>query len=216
MFNSMVGGAMLTFPILYRSAGIATSSIVLLISGLISFATCRVYVFHMAAEDVEVESTIRRILGRKWERFFRMITGFYLILLCIIYIDLIVDQLYSVIFFFFDASGNPTGIAAKDAFVFDAFSTQYLTIILFVPLLWLVSLKKLHVMIKMSEYGAYSAFLYFLFVVYQFLSGAIQGSFNLDNITWFSADIGNLAGTCALAFTIHTMVVTFVKPNQNQ
>jgi amino acid permease len=66
MFNSMVGGAMLTFPILYRSAGVVTSSIMLLLSGLISFVTCRIYVLHMSDSDRDVEWTIRRILGRKW------------------------------------------------------------------------------------------------------------------------------------------------------
>lgn len=29
-------------------------------------------------------------------------------------------------------------------------------------------------------------------------------------------DVGNLAGTCALAFTVHTMVITFVKSNKDQ
>jgi amino acid permease len=100
MFNSMVGGAMLTMPILFKTSGILTGSIVLVVSGLISFLTCRIYVIHMADEDKDVEWTIRRLLGVAWEKRFRLITGFYLILLCIIYIDLIVDQLYSIFFFF--------------------------------------------------------------------------------------------------------------------
>lgn len=66
MFNSMVGGAMLTFPILYRTAGIATSTVVLMISGIVSFITCRIYVLHMSDDDKDVEWTIRRILGVKW------------------------------------------------------------------------------------------------------------------------------------------------------
>lgn len=48
MFNSVVGGAMLTMPILFRTAGMVTSSVVLIISGLISYATCRIYVIHMS------------------------------------------------------------------------------------------------------------------------------------------------------------------------
>ncbi len=48
LVNSMIGGAMLTFPILFRSAGLATSAIVLLLSGYISFKTCRIYIFHMS------------------------------------------------------------------------------------------------------------------------------------------------------------------------
>lgn len=127
-------------------------------------------------------------------------------LLCIIYIDLIVDQLYSIIYFFLDDA-----IAPKDGFMFSKFSTQYLTLILFFPLLLLVSIKNLNLMVKLSEYGSYSALLYFLFVIYKFIAALANGDINLDNITFVSWDIGNLAGTCALAFTIHTMVITFVK-----
>jgi hypothetical protein len=45
----------------------------------------------------------------------------------------------------------------------------------------------------------------------QFFIALVDGKIDLGKITWVSTDIGNLAGTCALAFTIHTMVITFVK-----
>lgn len=47
LINSMLGGAMLTLPILYRSSGIITGIIILLVSGLISYKTCSLYVLHM-------------------------------------------------------------------------------------------------------------------------------------------------------------------------
>jgi amino acid permease len=131
-------------------------------------------------------------------------------------VDLIVDQLYSIIYFFFDHYDRLDLIAAKDAFVFNTFSTQWLTIILFIPMMALVFIKNLNLMVKLSGYGAYSAVLYFAFVVYKFIDTAAAGQINTDKINWISTDIGNLAGTCALAFTIHTMVVTFLKPNKNQ
>lgn len=211
MFNSMVGGAMLTMPILFRSAGMITGSIILIVSGLISFITCRIYVIHMSNEDKDVEWTIRRLLGSRWEKRFRFITGFYLILLCVIYLDLIVDQLYSVIYFFFDTNGHADLIAPKDGFMFDKFSTQWLTVILFLPLLALIFIKKLNIMVKLSEYGSYSAMIYFGFVMVKFIMALANGKIDLDKVTLISGDVGNLAGTCALAFTIHTMVITFVK-----
>ena len=72
-------------------------------------------------------------------------------------------------------------------------------------------MKNLNLMVKLSEYGSYSALLYFLFVIYKFVAALVNDEINMDNITFISSDIGNLAGTCALAFTIHTMVITFVK-----
>lgn len=96
------------------------------------------------------------------------------------------------------------------------FSTQYLTLILFFPLLALISIKNLNVMVKLSEYGSYSALLYFLFVVYKFVVAVANGEIKMDSIPVVTWDVGNLAGTCALAFTIHTMVITFVKANKDQ
>jgi solute carrier family 38 (sodium-coupled neutral amino acid transporter), member 9 len=134
----------------------------------------------------------------------------------VIYIDLIVDQLYSVIFFFFDSSGSADSIAPKDSFMFGKFSTQWLSIVLFLPLLALIFIKKLNILVKLSEYGSYSAMLYFLFVIYKFFSALANGEIDTGRVTWVSWDVGNLAGTCALSFTIHTIVITFVKENKDQ
>jgi amino acid permease len=101
----MIGGAMLTFPVLFSKAGIVTGILVLVVSCTISYLTCRIYVMHLAPKDNDVEDTIKRIMGIKWERFFRLITGFYLVLLNIIYIILIVDQIYNIIYFIMSKSG---------------------------------------------------------------------------------------------------------------
>lgn len=102
-----------------------------------------------------------------------------MILLCVIYIDLIVDQLYSIIYFFFESNGKKDMLAPKDGFNFDMFSTQYLTLILFFPLLALISIKNLNVMVKLSEYGSYSALLYFLFVIYKFITAVVNGDIKM-------------------------------------
>lgn len=124
---------------------------------------------------------------------------------------MIVDQLYSVIYFFFDTNGHADSIAPKDSFMFDKFSTQWLSLILLLPLLALIFIKKLNILVKLSEYGSYSAMIYFIFVIVKFITALANNQIDLDKITLVSGDIGNLAGTCALAFTIHTMVITFVK-----
>lgn len=48
MVNSMIGGTMLTLPILFRESGLATGIVILLISGIISYKTCSLYVIHMS------------------------------------------------------------------------------------------------------------------------------------------------------------------------
>lgn len=115
LLNNMLGGALLSFPIFFKTKGVLSGSLVLALSALISFLTCRIYVLHSKQDEKDVETTIRRILGRKWERHFSFITGFYLVLLNIISLDLIVDQLYSIIYFFFDANDSADLIARKDS-----------------------------------------------------------------------------------------------------
>jgi len=212
MLSNMLGGAMLSFPILFKKTGLVSSTIVLFFSAIISFLTCRVYVLHGGENDKDVEWTIRRILGVKWERYFRFITGFYLVLLSIISLELIVDQLYSIFYFFLKDSG----IAHKDEFSFRKFSPQWLTLVLFVPLLALVFIKKLKLLVKLSEYGSVSIFIYVAYVSVQFILSVVRGNIRMDEITWFSIDAGSLAGTCSMAFTIHTVVITFLKQSQEQ
>lgn len=46
MYNNMLGGALLSFPILFKTKGIISSVIVMIVSAIISFLTCRIYVLH--------------------------------------------------------------------------------------------------------------------------------------------------------------------------
>ena len=46
LYNNMLGGGLLTLPILFRDSGLISSIIVLAVSAVISFATCRIYVMH--------------------------------------------------------------------------------------------------------------------------------------------------------------------------
>lgn len=106
---------MLTFPIQFKTAGIITSIIVLAVSAFISYKTCRIYAIHLSNKDTDVDDTILRIMGVKWLKFFRYITGFYLVLLNMIYIDLIVDQLYDIIYYICKTSGHSKWVAPKDS-----------------------------------------------------------------------------------------------------
>jgi amino acid permease len=48
LVTSMIGVTMLTLPILFRDAGILIGVFVLIISGLISYKTCSLYLLHMS------------------------------------------------------------------------------------------------------------------------------------------------------------------------
>lgn len=175
LYNNMLGGALLSFPILFRDAGLLTGTLTIIGSAAIAFATCRLYILHTRDDEKDVEQSIFRILGKKWETSFRLITGAYIVFLNVITLDLIVDQLYSIIYFFFDRAGSGGSIAPKDSLQFDQFSIQWLTLVLFLPLLALLSIKKVDFLVKLCEYGSSSIFIYMIYVVYCFLLATFKG-----------------------------------------
>ena len=87
---------------------------------------------------------------------------------------------------------------------------------MFFPFLGLISLKNIALLIKIAGIGAYCIVIYFLFVAYQFVDSVLGNEINWKGLKWYSLDIGNLAGTAGMAFTIHTMVISYVKSNINQ
>lgn len=182
MFNNMLGPAILSLPLIFRDSGLGSGTIVLIISAVISFITCRIYVLHSSDQENDIEWTIRRILGKKWEDIFRFITGLYLVLLSIITVDLIVDQFYSIIYLIAGIAGSPSSIAKKDSFVFSKFSAQWLSLLLFVPLLTVAFLKNMTLLVKLNEYGSASIFIYAFFVIIQFIVSAAEGSIEMNGV----------------------------------
>lgn len=45
---------------------------------------------------------------------------------------------------------------------------------------------------------------------------ALSNGVDFSQITWASTNFGKLAGTSAVAFTVHTVVATIIKSNINQ
>ena len=76
-------------------------------------------------------------------------------------------------------------------------------------------IKNLSFVIKLASYGVISIVIYFGFILYEFWDSVSLG-IDIDQVTWVSTDIGKLAGTSALAFTIHTVVATVIKSNKFQ
>lgn len=54
MFNNMLGGALLSFPVLFKRKGVISSAIVVVISAIISFLTCRIYVLHSKKKEKDI------------------------------------------------------------------------------------------------------------------------------------------------------------------
>jgi hypothetical protein len=88
-----------------------------------------------------------------------------------------------------------------------------LAVITFLPLLATLFIKNLRLLVKMTAIGVVSVFVYFIFIGYAFVDNISQGNVDVSTMKLVSWDIGNLAGTAALAFTIHTVVAPIMRTN---
>ena len=91
-----------------------------------------------------------------------------------------------------------------------------MSLIVAVPVFLLISVKNISMLIEMSKYGVISLGTYFLFVMYQFISAAAKDEIKMENVNWFSFDIGHLLGNSAVAFAVHVAVITFLRKNEKQ
>ena len=78
----------------------------------------------------------------------------------------------------------------------------------------MIFIKNLSFLVKLTALGFISVLIYMAFILYVFFT-------NLESTVWseiplVSTDLGNLAGSCAIAFTIHTIVASIIKRNEFQ
>lgn len=134
----------------------------------------------------------------------------------IIYIELIEDQGYGIIYYILGKAGHEDWIAPTDAttVVFDKFSMQYMSLLSLLPLLAMTFIKDISLLIRLTALGVVSVGIYMIFILYEFFGSV--GDVNFNDLPLFSTNFGDLAGTCAIAFTIHTVVNPIMKANSDQ
>lgn len=75
-------------------------------------------------------------------------------------------------------------------------------------------IKDISLLIRLTGLGVISVFIYMIFIFYEFFSEI--GNVSINDIPLFGGGFGDLAGTCAIAFTIHTVVNPIMKANKQQ
>jgi len=80
-------------------------------------------------------------------------------------------------------------------------------------------MKDFTVLTKLAGVGVIAVYSYLIFIFYAFFSNTDNmvagGREGYQSMKYFSLDIGNLAGTIALAFTIHTNFGPMLKCNKD-
>lgn len=86
---------------------------------------------------------------------------------------------------------------------------------MFLPLLGTMFIKNLSFLLNLTAIGVISVVAYVLYIFYKFFE--ILPEIKVDSFPpiW-TTNFGNMVGTCAVAFTIHTVVNPIAKANKNQ
>lgn len=87
---------------------------------------------------------------------------------------------------------------------------------MFLPLLLTMFIKNLSFLVKLTAIGVLSVISYVCYIFYKFSEAASAGINREDIPELWSWNFGNLVGTSAVAFTIHTVVNPIAKANKNQ
>jgi len=210
--NTMVGSAIVVFPLIFATSGLLTSLIVLCLVGAISCKTCLLEIIHFKMSEMDFPDAIKRILGKKWFIAYSACSVLLLYVTGMIYFTLICNMLYPFLKYILDSTGH--SIAPMDSIEFGQFSFQYTGIIMIVVCFFLFSLKDLKVILKMGQYGIIAIIVFFVYIV-------VRGFMNIPNITTdnvkiFTSDVANLCGVFALSFFIHNIIIPIMKNNREE
>lgn len=222
--NTMMGSALLVMPVNFYKAGIITSIICALFMMVISYYTCNLLVIHSRNSEIDYPLALRRLLGKKWEFLFNVISFLLLILVAVIHFILMANVMYSILKSLVSSSDNWPGF---DAISFKTFSMQYVGLILFVLCAVLYSYRKITTILWINDKGIYMILFFTLFIIYlgiyslyevdiNFVSDGTPGQNQGLDLLLFHTDLSELIGIFALAYMIHNAVCGMIKSNQKQ
>lgn len=103
--------------------------------------------------------------------------------------------------------------APKNEITLNQFGMFYVALIILIPTTFLVFLENLDLVNKITQYGVYAIYIFLFFILFVFFTNIDRGNLSegITKVPLFSWDIGHLAGTCSLAFTLHTAFVSILK-----
>lgn len=218
--NTMIGSCCLVLPLLFRGSGLVSSIIILSLIGLISYKTCDLIITHTKEKDEDLTYTVNRLLGKKFYLGYCVSSSLLLFFCCLVYFILMVNMIYHIVVFCFDKSGS-SNYASIDDSSFSQFSMQYTSLAASAVVFILVQLKNLRFIVKLGEVGILALMTYTVFIIVRGFINIGNGTasahlFEVEAFTTNYNDIINIAGTFALAFIVHSVVVPIIKHNENQ
>lgn len=94
--NTMIGSAIIVYPILFIKDGLFGSLIIMLMVGIVQYFTCRLLVIHNRKDESTFSQSVKRIGGKKMYTVNALTNILILFFVCIAYFLLIVENFFQV------------------------------------------------------------------------------------------------------------------------
>lgn len=221
--TSMIGLGILVYPLLYKKNGVVLSQIIVTLVGMISYKTAQITVAHVRKDEDDVTQVVRRLLGPTWHKVYSISGAANLVLCSVGFYLLIVNTIYSQINFVLLRTRG-VDLVSKDVYTFSTYSFQWNNLLCALGFLAMVQLRSLKTIMVMGEYSFLGII---IFVTYCFSKSFVNihwlvetkstdPSFQIEEIKLFGDSFSMLAGTCAVAYNCHNMIVPILAQSKNK
>lgn len=205
--NSMIGSTCLVFPFIFHQSGILTALLTMAFVGCVSCKTCLLLFKHILSKEVDINESIRRILGKRWHVSYVVLSTTFMFLGCVIYYQLGCTCLYNFLQYL-SRRGCIRALPAPGELRYDVFSYQYTGIIY--ALFYFVMLLKddLKMLIKLSALGiiALVAFIVYL-VVFAIENMPALSEPTAPPVKLLSPNILTTLGVFSMSYFVHSFAV---------
>ena len=137
--NTMIGSAIIIYPILFVKDGMIGSTLIMVVVGVIQYITCRLLVLHSRPDEPSFNEGILRIGGMSLAKFNSLVNMLLLFFVCIAYFLLVATNFYQTSAAIIKLV-KPSYIPRKTSEIsFDTYSMQWaciLTAMLCIPTLF--------------------------------------------------------------------------------
>lgn len=210
--NTMIGSAVIVYPVLFLKDGIIGSTIIMLVVGCIQYITCRLLVIHNRVDEPSFNESILRIGGVKVNTLNSMVNMLLLFFVCIAYYLLIATNFYQISAAIVQQIKHfdiPTEIT------FDVYSMQWACIICSLVCISTLFKADIDPILKLIRFSIYCVIFYGIFILVNLIRLLAEGTVSFANIQLFDHDFSSVAGAFALSFLIHPTAAPILKKSIN-
>ncbi|CAI2364283.1 unnamed protein product [Moneuplotes crassus] len=225
IWNSMVGGGLVSHPWAFSESGILLSLAINFCVMMVCFYTCNLVVI-CGKGDYDFLITLNRFFGKKGQYAAIVTTIIMLYGGVLIYYQLQTQTLFPFIIGIKDIFTETYTASVETDVDFSTFSLTWTSIIIFLPLYFIVCMKDRSIFIKISSIGVVFIIIQIIFVVVMFIYSLTNTEYYLtlvqeesdgpENIAMFHTNFQSLTGMLAAGYYLHQLGLPIILDNKDQ